>query len=86
MLKALQTETLEAAPIDQGMSDVIEQYCGISDLGGFLQAGEGPSNARLGGQVGTEEDYGESIIGSLEFNSEDDKLSDDEEVLEEVSQ
>lgn len=79
LLRALQTEALQAAPLDQGKSDAIDHYCGIAELGIPVPHGEGPSGAKQIDFEGNDEDYGESIIGDLEFNSEDDKFTDDEE-------
>lgn len=79
LLMALQTETLLSASLDDGQTGEIEQYCGIADMGAYLPHGEGPSSTRQGGILGNDEDYGESILGDLEFNSDDDKLTDEEE-------
>lgn len=79
LLMALQTENLEAVPLDQGMEEDIDRYCGLADIGAYLPHGEGPSNTRQEELEGNKEDYGESIIGDLEFNSEDDRFTDEEE-------
>lgn len=78
LLKALQTEALQVTPLDQGKLGDIEQYCGIEDMGAFSPHGEGPSNTALDLTGENNEEYGESIIGDLEFNSDDDRFTDEE--------
>ncbi|KAF3338200.1 hypothetical protein FCM35_KLT17037 [Carex littledalei] len=77
LLRALQTEAALAKPLDEGRETKIESYCGIQNQLGFGHHGE-PSNAIRESQGTNEGDYGESILGELEFNSEDDKLTNEE--------
>lgn len=73
ILMSLQSENLVSEPLDQGRADEIDRICGMT-AGGSIPSNEaGPSNQPLG-----IEDYGESILGELEFDSEEDRLSEDE--------
>jgi hypothetical protein len=71
ILMSLQADILAQDPLNQARFDEVDQICGIQhDL---LTTGAGPSNEGIG-----VEDYGESVLADLEYNSEDDRLSDDE--------
>lgn len=80
---ALQAEAVQSNPLDEGKIGQIDKYCGINERDNFMPHDEGPSRAAPINLVNNEEDYGESIIGDLEFNSEDDKFTDDEYASEE---
>lgn len=73
ILMSLQADILAQDPLNQARSDEVDQICGIQLSDDLLTTGAGPSNEGIG-----IEDYGESVLADLEYNSEDDRLSDDE--------
>lgn len=78
ILMSLQAELLATDPLNQIISDEVDRICGIEISEDLLTTAAGPNDHML-----NLEDYGESILGELEFDSNDDKLSDDDLGLDE---
>lgn len=94
LMRAIEVVNLEPAPMQEGLANQIDAYCGIlrNDLGANMASAEGGlSNPRAAPNEVEEEEQieeqevqvegtqgNQSVLGALEYDSADD-LSDEEE-------
>lgn len=83
IILALREESLAAKPLQQEITDEIDNYCGIIPSGALPKQAE-PTVASDQPSVPINlvyqhDDEGESILGALDFDSDDD-LSDEEDL------
>lgn len=73
ILMSLQAELLAYYPLTQEQADEVDRICGMESSEPLLTVEAWPSSERIGIK-----DYRESILAELEFDSSEDRLTDDE--------